>query len=385
MRSRLALGRRDFLVSACGAASTLLAFNAANAAAGRAGGFFDLPVEAAAEPEAAAASLETGEFIFDVQGHYVDPTAAWLKVAPEAAFQWAPKAGCALADGKTPRSHLACLTSEEFVKDVFLDSDTDMMVLSFVPARRDASPLEIESADAVRRIVDRMEGNHRLMIHGRVNPNQPADVEDMEMLARPLEASAPGRPTRNGGRTARASSSTTKPASVSSKKRAGSASRSSACTRDCRSDRSPMSTASAATSVPFAKRFPGRQLPDLSLGLRHRRRGKGLRQECQRRRHRHAHPLAAGERYRARLQRLCRTRQHLAIPDARSGAGRARTRQAPEVLRTGQRALGHGLHLVRIAAGPDPGLPRLPDRRRSSASATATRRSRRRFARRSSA
>jgi hypothetical protein len=179
---RLALGRRDFLVSACGAASTLLAFNSANAAAGRTGGFFDLPVEAAAEPEAAAASLQTSEFIFDVQGHYVDPTQAWLKVAPEAAFQWAPKAGCALADGKTPRSHLACLTSEEFVKDVFLDSDTDMMVLSFVPARRDASPLEIESADAVRRIVDRMEGNHRLLIHGRVNPNQPGDVEDMAML-----------------------------------------------------------------------------------------------------------------------------------------------------------------------------------------------------------
>ena len=87
----------------------------ANAAAGRTGGFFDLPAVAATEPAAAAATLETGEFIFDVQGHYVDPTEAWLKVAPESAFDWSPKAGCALADGKTPRSHLACLTSEEFV------------------------------------------------------------------------------------------------------------------------------------------------------------------------------------------------------------------------------------------------------------------------------
>ena len=179
---RLAMGRRDFLVSGCGAASTLLAFNAANAAAGRTGGYFDLPAVAATEPAAAAATLETGEFIFDVQGHYVDPTEAWLKVAPESAFKWSPKAGCALADGKTPRGHLACLSSEEFVKDVFLDSDTDMMVLSFVPSRRDASPLEIESADNVRRIVERMEGNHRLMIHGRVNPNQPGDLEDMPRL-----------------------------------------------------------------------------------------------------------------------------------------------------------------------------------------------------------
>jgi hypothetical protein len=179
---RLGLGRRDFLLSACGAASTLLSFNAANAAAGRTGGYFALETEAALEPELAATSLEGDEFIFDVQGHYVDPTEAWLKVAPPGSFSFAAKAGCALNDGKSPRSHLACLTSEEFIKDVFLDSDTDMMVLSFVPSRREASPLEIESADNVRRIVDRMEGNHRLMIHGRVNPNQPGDVEDMPRL-----------------------------------------------------------------------------------------------------------------------------------------------------------------------------------------------------------
>ncbi len=39
---RRGVDRRTFMVSACGAASTLLAFNAANAAAGRTGGFFEL-------------------------------------------------------------------------------------------------------------------------------------------------------------------------------------------------------------------------------------------------------------------------------------------------------------------------------------------------------
>ena len=76
------MGRRDFLLSSCGAASTLLAFNAANAAAGPHGRLLRPPADAALEPAAAAATLETGEFIFDVQGHYVDPTEAWLKVAP---------------------------------------------------------------------------------------------------------------------------------------------------------------------------------------------------------------------------------------------------------------------------------------------------------------
>jgi len=180
---RLALSRRDFLVSACGAASTLLAFNSANAAAGRTGGFFDVPADAALELKLAAARTGgKGEFIFDVQGHFVDPSGAWLKTAPADAFKWSPKASCALAGKPGSRSHLACLGPDEFVKDVFLDSDTDMMVLSFVPARRDAEPLTIEAADAVRRIVDRLQGTHRLMIHGRVNPNQPGDVEGMDEL-----------------------------------------------------------------------------------------------------------------------------------------------------------------------------------------------------------
>ena len=180
---RLGLSRRAFLVSACGAASTLLAFNEANAGAGRAGGFFELPREAALEPQVAQARVGSqGEFIFDVQGHFVQPNAAWLKTAPGDAFKWSPKAACGLARKPGPRSHLACLGPDEFVKDVFLDSDTDMMVLSFVPSRRDAEPLTIEAADAVRRIVDRLQGSHRLLIHGRVNPNQPGDVEAMDEL-----------------------------------------------------------------------------------------------------------------------------------------------------------------------------------------------------------
>ncbi|MET1084741.1 MAG: amidohydrolase family protein [Burkholderiales bacterium] len=187
---RLGLGRRAFMVSACGAASTLLAFNSANAARGKRSGWFDLEPEAAMEPQLAAAKLEGDEFIFDVQGHFVDPTGAWLRTAPSGAFKWSPKSGCAFANEPDPRSYLRCLGPDEFVKDVFLDSDTDMMVLSFVPSRRDAEPLTIAAADATRRIVDRMEGTHRLLVHGRVNPNQPGDVEAMDELAGRWKVSA---------------------------------------------------------------------------------------------------------------------------------------------------------------------------------------------------
>jgi len=187
---RLGLSRRDFLLSSCGAASTLLAFNAANAAAGKRGGWFDLEADAAFEPQLAAAKLGDNELIFDVQGHFVDPTGAWVRRAPADAFKWSPKAGCALAKEPGERSHLRCLGPEEFVKDVFLDSDTDLMVLSFVPSGRDDEPLTIQAADAVRRIVDRLQGSHRLMLHGRVNPNQPGDLEGMDELAKRWNISA---------------------------------------------------------------------------------------------------------------------------------------------------------------------------------------------------
>ena len=153
---RVGMGRRAFLVSLCGAASTLLSFNTVNAAAGRRGGSFELAAEAAVDPEAAAEALGGEEFIFDVQGHFIG----------EAALRPGSPRG--------PRN---------FIKDVFLDSDTDMMVLSFVPSRRDSEPLTIQEADAVRQIVDDLEGTQRLLLHGRVNPNQPGDVEGMDELA----------------------------------------------------------------------------------------------------------------------------------------------------------------------------------------------------------
>src|SRR5918999_5059120 len=117
---RAGLTRRDFLVSACGPATTLLAFNAANAAAGRTGGYFDIPSDAAMDVQLAAARTGSqDEFIFDVQGHFVEPSGAWLSSAPADAFKWSPKASCPLASKPGPRSHLACLGPDEFVKDIF--------------------------------------------------------------------------------------------------------------------------------------------------------------------------------------------------------------------------------------------------------------------------
>ncbi len=160
---RRGLGRRAFMLSSCGAASTLLALNAANAAAGRTGGFFELDRVAAVDPEAAAAQLDGREFVFDVQGHFVG------------------------ANG-LGRSGLG--GADEFIKDIFLDSDTDMMVLSFIPSRREQELLTIQEADEARRIIDKMAGTQRLLLHGRANPNQAGDLEGMDELAETWGVSA---------------------------------------------------------------------------------------------------------------------------------------------------------------------------------------------------
>ncbi len=184
--------RRTFLKSSCGAAATLLAFNHAFARYGMTGGYYQLSADAAVDTAVADKEIASKEFIFDVQGHFVNPHGDWLKKLPEQAkpLSFMPKAQCDLAQSDDHRSYLNCLGSDEFIKDVFMDSDTDLMVLSFVPSAAENEPLTIQEADATRQIIDQMDGNHRLLLHGRVNPNQPGDLEGMDALAEEWKISA---------------------------------------------------------------------------------------------------------------------------------------------------------------------------------------------------
>jgi uncharacterized protein len=181
---RLGVSRRTFLVSACGAASTLLAMNAAYAARGLRGGHYDIPPEGALDVEVARSALDRREFVFDVQGHFVNPTGAWLStLAPgERPLRFTENKACARANAPG-LGYLECIGPDQFVKDVFLDSDTDLVVLSFVPSTRKGEPLTIEEAAATARIVEKLQGTHRLYLHGRVNPNQDGDLDAMDMLA----------------------------------------------------------------------------------------------------------------------------------------------------------------------------------------------------------
>ncbi|QBQ54148.1 amidohydrolase family protein [Nitrosococcus wardiae] len=169
------LSRRSFLKSLGGAAATLLAMNEAYAYFGKNGGWFEIPAEAIFEPGAAQASIgDNHEFIFDIQGHHVNPQGAWRRLTNRWTYilRFFPQSRC--GDGA-----IECFSAEHFIREVFLDSDTDMAVLSAVPAAPEDNPLSTEEAAATRALVEAMEGNYRLLIHGLVHPNLPGAIEEM--------------------------------------------------------------------------------------------------------------------------------------------------------------------------------------------------------------
>ena len=167
----LGVGRRAFLQSLCAAATTLRTFNEAFTSQGNTGGSFRLPKEAAYESAAARSALAGDEFIFDVQAHLVDPAGTWRDNAGkywEQILAHFPHGACG------ERDPVDCFSADQFIKHVFMDSDTDLAVLSFVPELPERNPLSLKEAERVRALVERMEGAKRLFLHAMVVPNAPA-------------------------------------------------------------------------------------------------------------------------------------------------------------------------------------------------------------------
>jgi predicted TIM-barrel fold metal-dependent hydrolase len=181
---RRGVGRRDFMISTCGAATTLLALNEAHAAQGRTGGYFDLPKLAGVDQQMAAATLEGSEFIFDVQNHHVNAIGRWRN--PQSPWMRGlknfPNSACKHEIGAGEYNYVNCFNGENYIKDVFMDSDTQLAVMSMVPSTFEDAPLTIEEADATRALVEKLGRGQRMFLHGKVNPNLPGDMERMEEL-----------------------------------------------------------------------------------------------------------------------------------------------------------------------------------------------------------
>ena len=184
---RLGIGRRAFLVSAAGAASTLVSCNRANPGAG---GRFAVPAEATLDQELAAATVGGDEFIFDVQTHCVDPAGDWAKGKDGEIWRRNLQQAFGQA-AKCTGGGYDCYSAQALAKEVFLDSDTDVAVVSALWGRAGQNPTPVEYMAEARDIVAAIGGEGaRALIHGGVLPNDPGELEAMEEKAKVYKVDA---------------------------------------------------------------------------------------------------------------------------------------------------------------------------------------------------
>ena len=191
---RLGLSRRAFLRTSGGMATSLLAMNAVF------GRFFDVSAAEAADP--AAFKARTGEpvFIFDAQLHYVG--AQYDPADAEASRKGAVSKGALLGLRRSARrlnpklasdrGTLADLSWENFVKEVFFDSETAIGLISTPPGPypQDAvvPPKEMTH---IRDEINRITQSRRMLAHGLVTPQLgQADLDFMDQQASALKVDA---------------------------------------------------------------------------------------------------------------------------------------------------------------------------------------------------
>ena len=191
---RLGLSRRDFLRTSGGVATSLLAMNAVF------GRFWDVrPVEAA---DPAAFKERSGDpyFIFDVQLHYVG--AGYDPQNEEASRRGAVSKGALLGLRRgsqrlnpklaSDRGTLADLAWANMVKEVFLDSETDIGLISTPPGPYpQEAVVPPKEMTHIRDEINRVTQSRRMLAHGLITPQLgQVDLDFMDVQAATLKVDA---------------------------------------------------------------------------------------------------------------------------------------------------------------------------------------------------
>lgn len=160
---KLGIDRRQFFRTTCGMAAAFAALNSVF------GHFFK--VEAAELLDlAAVAEMKTKYFVFDVQTHHV--AVGHAKAGPLDVIEFR-KAGAQLNPALRGRPPvLSDLYLENYIKEVFLDSDTDVSCITGIPGLTDETCiLPPEQMVATRRWVNELSHSQRMVSHGLMSPD----------------------------------------------------------------------------------------------------------------------------------------------------------------------------------------------------------------------
>ena len=161
---KLGLTRRQFIARASGSALALWVMNMTY---GCVGGLFTSDKESTIDDEKACVELSGDEFIFDIQTHHVNPDGLWRQNTPGWTWflQSLPQSYCGEPD------LVDCFSMKNYLREMFVNSETTIAVLSALPAEPYLNPLVAEEAAQTREIFDSLSDSNRLLIHGLVMPD----------------------------------------------------------------------------------------------------------------------------------------------------------------------------------------------------------------------
>jgi hypothetical protein len=129
------------------------------------GGSYSVPPSSAVDSDAARAALAGDEFVFDVQGHFLDYSTEPGTAQGREFWSAFPQRDCGEAD---PR---VCFSVDHFMEEVFLRSDTSMAALSALPIAPEGSPMSAAAMDRARRLTEAACHDQRMLLHALALPN----------------------------------------------------------------------------------------------------------------------------------------------------------------------------------------------------------------------
>ncbi len=176
------MNRRSFLRTGCGMALAFFAMNKVY------GPVFDVGAAELTDKDAALerSRKTAGQFIFDVQLHFVNedyPSRGILGLR-EMARQWNP--------GLRGRAvSIRDVKFRSFLREVFLESDTTMGILSNAPSdKKERWFLTNDDAVEARKIVNELTGANRLLCHAVFTPGQPGWIAEVDRAIQELKPDA---------------------------------------------------------------------------------------------------------------------------------------------------------------------------------------------------
>jgi predicted TIM-barrel fold metal-dependent hydrolase len=171
---RLGISARDYWSSRAGTAAGLIALNEASG-----GVYYEVPPEAKTDSGAASEAFRGDGPVIDVQTHYV-ASRPGLEEFNNGIMTGYTHQG---PDWWSGLDGMVGLSLAEYMRCIFVESETAAAVLSSGPGGAAGSILDNDEMAGTRELIDRLAGTGRLLNHTVVRPNR-GDIDYMEEWAK---------------------------------------------------------------------------------------------------------------------------------------------------------------------------------------------------------